>query len=61
MNELFEDAWLTAEISELKFDRNDTKKNRNIYTKYYKNLKHFLQIITRFRIRLFQNSSLQPK
>lgn len=41
MNELFEDAWLTAEISELKFDRNDTEKNRNISSKYYKNLKHF--------------------
>lgn len=41
MNEYFEDAWLTADISGLKFDRNDTDKNRNISAKYYKNLKHF--------------------
>lgn len=41
MDELFEDAWLTAEICGLKFDRNDTEKNRNISSKYYKNLKHF--------------------
>lgn len=41
MDELFEDAWLTADISGLKFDRNDAEKNRNISAKYYKNLKHF--------------------
>ena len=41
MDEFFEDAWLTADISGLKFDRNDTEKNRNISSKYYKNLKHF--------------------
>lgn len=41
MDELFEDAWLTAEISELKFDRNDSEKNKNISAKYYSNLKHF--------------------
>lgn len=41
MKELFEDAWLTAEISELKFDRNDCEKNKNISAKYYSNLKHF--------------------
>lgn len=41
MNELFDDAWLTAEISELKFDRNDSDKNKNISNKYHQNLKHF--------------------
>lgn len=41
MDELFEDAWLTADISGLKFDRNDAEKNRSISSKYYKNLKHF--------------------
>lgn len=41
MDELFEDAWLTADISGLKFDRNDAEKNRNISSKYYKNLKYF--------------------
>ena len=41
MDELFEDAWLTADISGLKFDRNDAEKNKNISAKYYKNLKHF--------------------
>lgn len=41
MNELFEDAWLIADILGLKFDRNDAEKNRNISAKYYKNLKHF--------------------
>ena len=41
MDELFEDAWLTSEISELKFDRNDTEKNKSISAKYYSNLKHF--------------------
>lgn len=41
MDELFEDAWLIADISGLKFDRNDTEKNRSISSKYYKNLKHF--------------------
>lgn len=41
MDELFEDAWLTADISGLKFDRNDTEKNRSISAKYYKDLKHF--------------------
>ncbi len=34
MEELFEDAWLTADISGLKFDRNDSEKNRNISVKY---------------------------
>lgn len=41
MDEAFEDAWLTANIAELKFDRNDSKKNKQIADKYYKNLKHF--------------------
>ena len=41
MDELFEDAWLTADISGLKFDRTDPEKNRSISSKYYKNLKHF--------------------
>lgn len=37
----FEDAWMTAGIAELKFDRNDSEKNRKIADKYYRNLKHF--------------------
>ena len=37
----FEDAWMTAGIAELKFDRNDSEKNKRISEKYYKNLKHF--------------------
>lgn len=41
MDELFEDAWLTADISGFKFDRTDSEKNRSISSKYYKNLKHF--------------------
>ncbi len=41
MDSEFEDAWMTAGIAELKFDRNDTEKNKKIADKYYKNLKHF--------------------
>lgn len=41
MDSLFEDAWLTTEIADLKFDRNDSEKNKKISNKYYKNLKHF--------------------
>ena len=37
----FEDVWMTAGIAELKFDRNDSEKNKKISDKYYKNLKHF--------------------
>lgn len=37
----FEDAWMTAGIAELKFDRNDSEKNKKIANKYYRNLKHF--------------------
>lgn len=37
----FEDAWMTAGIAELKFDRNDAEKNKKIADKYYQNLKHF--------------------
>jgi len=37
----FEDAWMTAGIAELKFDRNDSEKNKKIADKYYRNLKHF--------------------
>lgn len=37
----FEDAWMTAGIAELKFDRNDSEKNKKISDKYYRNLKHF--------------------
>lgn len=37
----FEDAWMTANIAGLKFDRNDSEKNKKISDKYYKNLKHF--------------------
>ena len=40
----FEDAWVTAfDISDLKFDRNDTERNNNIADKYYKNLQHFFK------------------
>jgi len=41
MDDEFEDAWMTAGIAELKFDRNDSEKNKKISDKYYKNLKHF--------------------
>lgn len=41
MDSEFEDAWMTAGIAELKFDRNDSEKNKKIADKYYKNLKHF--------------------
>lgn len=41
MDSDFEDAWITANIAELKFDRNDSGKNKKISDKYYKNLKHF--------------------
>lgn len=41
MDNEFEDAWMTAGIAELKFDRNDSAKNKKIADKYYKNLKHF--------------------
>lgn len=41
MDSCFEDAWLTAGIADLKFDRNDSEKNKKISDKYYKNLKHF--------------------
>ena len=41
MDENFENAWLTADIAELKFDRNDTEKNKKISAKYYDCLKHF--------------------
>ena len=41
MDSEFEDAWMTAGIAELKFDRNDSEKNKKIADKYYRNLKHF--------------------
>lgn len=41
MDGCFEDAWLTANIAELKFDRNDSDKNKKIADKYYLDLKHF--------------------
>lgn len=41
MIDLFEDAWLTAGIAELKFDRNDETKNKNIANKYHYDLQHF--------------------
>ena len=41
MDEHFEDAWMTADIAGLKFDRNDSDKNKKIADKYYRNLKHF--------------------
>ena len=40
----FEDGWTTAfEIGELKFDRNDSEKNKSISDKYYKDLQHFFK------------------
>lgn len=57
MDEEFEDAWLTADIADLKFDRNDSEKNNKIRDKYYKNLKHFFNnhqlIDTRIEIERF--------
>lgn len=41
MDNRFEDAWMTACIAQLKFDRNSEEKNKKISEKYYKNLKHF--------------------
>ena len=41
MDEKFEDAWITAEVADLKFDRNDEKKNKSVKQKYYDCLKHF--------------------
>lgn len=41
MDSDFEDAWMTATIAELKFDRNDPEKDKKIRDKYYHNLKHF--------------------
>lgn len=41
MDNDFEDAWMTADIAGLKFDRNDSEKNKKIADKYYNNLKHF--------------------
>lgn len=41
MDEKFEDSWLTAEVADLKFDRNDEKKNESVKQKYYECLKHF--------------------
>lgn len=43
MDELFEDSWVTANIAELKFDRNDASKNETIKKKYYACLKHFFK------------------
>lgn len=38
----FEDGWMTAfDIAELKFNRSDNVKNKNIADKYYYDLKHF--------------------
>lgn len=39
----FEDAWITAGIADLKFDRNDETKNEKIKAKYYECLKHFFK------------------
>lgn len=42
MSDLFEDSWMTAfDISELKFDRSDSGKNKRIADKYYYDLSHF--------------------
>lgn len=43
MDEVFEDVWTTANIAELKFDRNDEEKNEKIKQKYYECLKHFFK------------------
>lgn len=39
----FEDAWITAGIAELKFDRNDEERNKKIANKYYYDLQHFFK------------------
>lgn len=44
MIEQFGDGWITAiDIAELKFDRNDEEKNKNIASKYKDNLVHFFR------------------
>lgn len=44
MIEQFNDGWITAiDIAELKFDRNDTEKNKSISDKYKLNLEHFFR------------------
>lgn len=44
MIEQFGDGWITAiDIAELKFDRNDEEKNKNIAGKYKDNLVHFFR------------------
>lgn len=43
MIEEFEDGWSTAMIAELKFDRNDSTKNKSIQEKYYYDLQHFFK------------------
>lgn len=43
MIDYFEDSWLTANIADLKFDRNNKKSNENISKKYYYNLQHFFK------------------
>lgn len=40
----FEDGWLTAiDIADLKFDRNDSEKDKKISSKYKRNLQHFFE------------------
>lgn len=48
----FEDAWMAASIAELKFDRNDSGKNKKISDKYYANLKHFFNHHNKFKQKL---------
>jgi len=43
MTDEFEDAWLTASVAELKFDRNAEDKDKKISAKYYECLKHFFK------------------
>lgn len=44
MQEEFKDAWTVAfEIGDLKFDRNDSEKNKSVADKYYRNLEHFFK------------------
>lgn len=44
MFDKFDDMWMVMiDISQLKFDRNDSTKNINIQTKYYNDLKHYFK------------------
>lgn len=46
LSEEFEDAWTTLVIADLKFDRTDEVKNKNIEEKYVYDLRHFFKAHT---------------